>query len=85
MEKRRSCGDHAAEFQYLKRAYGEAGQGFFLSGALSDKIKSNRYKLKTGKSRLDIGKDGETQETSSPGRLWMPQLWKCSKPDWMES
>ncbi|GAB0190324.1 hypothetical protein GRJ2_001497700 [Grus japonensis] len=53
LEKRRLWGDLIAAFQYLKRAYKKAGEGLFTR-ACSDRTRSNVFKLKEGRFRLDI-------------------------------
>ncbi|KAF4799311.1 hypothetical protein TURU_055751 [Turdus rufiventris] len=51
-EERRLSGDVTATFQYLKEAYQEAGGGLFIRSC-SDRRRSNGYKLKDRKFRLD--------------------------------
>ncbi|KGL91848.1 hypothetical protein N301_09079, partial [Charadrius vociferus] len=55
LEKRMLCGDLIAAFQYLKGAYRKAGEGLFTRGG-SDRVRGNGFKLKEGRSRLDIRK-----------------------------
>ena len=55
LEKRRLCGDLIAAFQYLKGAYRDAGEGFFMRNC-SDRTRGNGLKLKQGKFRLYIRK-----------------------------
>ena len=54
-EKRRLWGNHIAAFQYLKRAYGKAGEGLCIRSC-SDRMRENAFKLKEGRVRLDIRK-----------------------------
>ena len=53
LEKRRQRGDLIAAFQYLKRAYKDAGEGLFIRDC-SDRTRGNGFKPKQGKFRLDI-------------------------------
>ena len=53
LEKRRLQGDLIAAFQYLKRAYGKDGENIF-SRACHDRTRSNGFKLRKGRFRLDI-------------------------------
>lgn len=63
----------------------EKGEAF--SGACSDRTKSNVFRLKEGKFRLDI-RNKLTVRVGEPGtgcpQLWIPHVLKCSWPDWME-
>ncbi|KAK4816003.1 hypothetical protein QYF61_010871 [Mycteria americana] len=55
LEKSRLWGDLIAAFQYLKEAYKKDGEGLFTR-ACSYKTRSNGFKLKEGRFRLDIRK-----------------------------
>jgi len=55
LEKSRLQGDLIESFQYLKEAYKRAGEGLFTT-AWSDRTRSNGFKLKVGRFRLDIRK-----------------------------
>ncbi|GAB0183543.1 mitochondrial enolase superfamily member 1 [Grus japonensis] len=55
LEKRRLQGDLVAAFQYLKEAYRKDGEGL-VAKACSDRTRSNGFKLKEGRFRLDIRK-----------------------------
>jgi len=56
LEKRRLWGDLIAAFQYLKGAYRKGGENIFCR-ACCDRTRSNGFKLKEGKFRLDIRKN----------------------------
>ena len=55
LEKRRLQEDLIAASHYLKKAFREAEGGLF-TGACSDRTRSNGFKLKECKFRLDIRK-----------------------------
>lgn len=55
LEKRRLRGDLTATFQYLNRTYREGTEGLFIRNC-SARTRSNGYKLKEGKFRLNIRK-----------------------------
>jgi len=55
LEKRRLWGDLRAAFWYLKGAYEQDGENLFRR-ACCDRIRSNGFKLREGRFRLDIRK-----------------------------
>ncbi|GAB0184701.1 hypothetical protein GRJ2_000935400 [Grus japonensis] len=55
LEKRRLWGDLTATFQYLKGAYGKAGEGL-VTRTWSDRTGGNGFKLKDCRFKLDIRK-----------------------------
>jgi len=55
LDKRKLQGDLTAAFQYLKGAYRKDGDKLF-SGACCDTTRSNGFKLREGRCRLDIRK-----------------------------
>jgi len=55
LKKRRLWGDLVAAFQYLKGAYRKDGEKSFIK-ACCDRTRSNGFKLKEGRFRLDISK-----------------------------
>jgi len=56
LEKRRLQGDLTAAFQYLQGAYRKDGENIF-SRACCDRTRSNGFKLREGRFRLDIRKE----------------------------
>jgi len=54
-DKRRQLGDLIAAFQYRKGAYGKHGENIFIR-ACCDRTRSNGFKLRQGRFRLDIRK-----------------------------
>jgi len=65
LEKRRLWRDLIAVFQYLKGAYKKAGDKLF-SKACCDSTKSNVFKLKEGRFRLDIRQKFFTMRVLKP-------------------
>jgi len=55
LEKRRLQGDFIAAFQYLKQAYRKDGENLSSRGCY-DRTRSNGFKLREDRSRLDIRK-----------------------------
>ena len=55
LEKRRLWGDLIAAFQYLKGAYKKAEEGL-VTRACNDRTRSDGFKVKEGRFRLDIRK-----------------------------
>jgi len=55
LEKRNMWGEHLEAFQYLKGAYGKEGDNFF-SKACCDRTRTNGFKLRHDRFRVDIRK-----------------------------
>ncbi|KFW94427.1 hypothetical protein N336_03150, partial [Phalacrocorax carbo] len=70
-EKRRLWGDLIAAFQYLKGAYKKVGEGFFTR-VCSDRTRTNGFKLKKGRFRLNIMKKFFTMSIVRH-RNWLPR------------
>jgi len=66
LEKRRLRGDLGAAFQYLQGAYRKDGNNLF-SRVSCDRMRSNGFKLKEGRFRLDIRKKFFT--------MWVVKHW----------
>jgi len=67
-EQRRLRGDLIAVFQYLNGAYKKDGHKFF-SRACCDRTRVNGFKLREGRSRLDIRKTFFTVGHRLPGEV----------------
>jgi len=86
LEKRRLRADLRAAFQYLKGTYKTDGDKLF-SRACCDRTRSNDFKLKEGRFRLDMKKKFFTMRVVKHGnrcleRWWMPHPWKHTRPGW---
>jgi len=87
LQKRRLWGHSIAAFQYLKGTYKKDGDRCF-SGPCSDRVRSNGFKLREGRFRLDTRKKffysegGETLEAvARRGGTLHP--WKHPRSGWM--
>ena len=85
--KRRLQGDLIAAFQYLKGAYKQEGSQL-LGRVDNSRTRENGLKFKERRFRLDVREKFFTKRVvrcwnSCPEWLWMPHLWRCSRPDWM--
>jgi len=65
LDKRRLRGDLRAAFQYLKGAHRKDGENIF-SGDCCDSTRSNGFKLREGRFRLDIRKKFFTTRVVRP-------------------
>jgi len=65
LEKRRFWGHLFAAFQYCKGAYRKEGDNLFIK-ACYDRTKSNGFKLREGRFRLDIRKKFFTMRVAKP-------------------
>jgi len=97
LEKRRLPGDLLAAFQYLKGAHGKDGENIF-SRACCNWTRSNGFKLREGRLRLDIRKTffyhkaSETLEQVAqrgsggpiPGNIQGQVGWGSEQPDLVE-
>jgi len=86
LEKRRLWGDLRAAFQYLKGAYRKERDNLY-SKACRNRTKSNGFKLKESRFRLDIRKTFFTMRvvkysTGCPERWSMHHPWKHVRPGW---
>jgi len=87
LEKRRLQGDLIVAFQYIKGAYRKDGENLF-SKACCDRTRSNGFKLRQGRYRLDRRKKFFTMTVvkhwnECPERQWRSHPWKHSRPGWM--
>jgi len=71
LEKRRPQGDLTAACQYLKGAYRKAGENIFRK-ACCDRTRSNGFKLREGRFRLDIRKKFFTMRVVKHWN-WLPR------------
>ena len=72
---------------YLKEAYNQEGEQLFTLSD-SDRTRGNRFKLKERRFRLDVRRKFFTQREVRcwrilPEELWVPNLWRCSRPGGM--
>jgi len=56
LEKRRLQGDLIVAFQYLKGAYRKDGENLFIKLSFCDRTRSNGFKRREGRFRLDMRK-----------------------------
>ncbi|KAK4824928.1 hypothetical protein QYF61_021548 [Mycteria americana] len=75
LEKRRLWGDLIAAFQYLKGAYRKDGDRLF-SKACCDRTRSNGFKLREGRFRLDLRNNFFTMRVAKQSQF--PQLLPIS-------
>ena len=68
LEKRRMWGDLIADFQYLKEAYKKDGDRLF-SRACGNRARGNCFRLKVGRSRLDMRKKFITEGGEAPAQV----------------
>ena len=79
-QEKRSPGEFS--LQYLKGACKQKGEQLHTQ---SNSGRKRGKTLKEGKIRLNVGKKlySEWQGTHCPKKLWMPHLWRHSRPGWM--
>ena len=84
----KTLGDLTVSFQYLKGAYKQEGAQLFTPSEC-DRTKVNGFKLRGRKLRcleeIFYSQGCEVLEQIAPERLWIPHLWRDSRPGWMGS
>jgi len=66
--------------------YKEKGKRIFMQYD-NDRRRRNGFKLKEGRFTLDVRQKSFTQKAvrpwhSCPEKLWVPHLWRHSRPGW---